>query len=101
VIRELDSSRVVGHAQTRRGARPSPEVVPVLGEDRIFDRLAEIPSLALAQRMQLVESLDEQQRGHLRDHFQRVRDAARPEVIPDPVDLGLQLSSDHCGGPLP
>jgi hypothetical protein len=43
--------------------------------------------LFLLDGLQLVEALDKEQVGNLFDHEQWVRNAARPEIIPDTVDL--------------
>ena len=49
----------------------------------------------LLARVQLVQTLDEEQVGQLLDDRERVRDAAGPHGVPDSVDLGLQLAGDH------
>jgi hypothetical protein len=37
--------------------------------------------------MHLVKALDEDQVGDPLDHLQRIREPARPEIVPDAVDL--------------
>ena len=49
----------------------------------------------LLARVQLVQTLDEEQVGELLDDRERVRDAAGPHGDPYLVDLGLQLARDH------
>jgi len=53
-------------------------------------------ALLLRNRLQVVQAAKEEQVGDLLDHLQRVADAARPEGIPDAVDLALELPSDHA-----
>ena len=65
------------------------------GEHRPLDRVAGAGGFALLERVQLVQTLDEQQVGELLDDRERVRDAAGPHGVPDSVDLGLQLTGDH------
>ncbi len=43
--------------------------------------------LPLLQRLQLVEAADEEEVGDLLDHLDGIGDAARPEAVPDLVDL--------------
>ena len=57
--------------------------------------LAGASGLLLGQRVEVIQAADEQQVGDLFDHLQRIGDAARPERIPDPVDIALQLAGDH------
>ena len=75
-------------------ARPA-EIVLVGGEDRLLDGLAGAGGLALLERVQLVEPLDEEQVGELLDDRERVRDAAGPHRVPDAVDLGFEFAGDH------
>ena len=77
--------------------RPAQGVL-VLAEDRFLDGAAGAGGLALAQRMQLVEPLDEEQVGELLDDGERVRDAAGPHAVPDAVDFGLDFTGDHGVG---
>ena len=74
--------------------RPAQSVL-VGGEHRLLDRLAGAGGLVLPARVQLVQSLDEEQVGKLFDDRERIRDAAGPHGVPDSVDLGLQLTGDH------
>ena len=67
-------------------------VSPALGvsafrEDAMLQRLIQHQRLALFQRMRVIQASDEQQVGDLFNHLQRVGNAARPEGIPDSVDL--------------
>ena len=81
----------------RRGlfeSRPA-EIVPLGGEDRILDRLAGAGSLGFFERVQLVESLDEEQVGELLDDRERIRDAAGPHRVPDAVHFGFEFAGDH------
>jgi hypothetical protein len=86
-----------GEHLLRRGLlEPRPaQVVFVEIEDRILDRHAHTRRLVLAQRLQLVQPLDEQQVSQLLDDRQRIRDAARPHRVPDAVDLGFEFTGDH------
>src|SRR6185437_8336113 len=43
------------------------------------------------KRLQLVEPLEEEQVGNLLDDFQRIRNAAGPELVPDGIDLTASL----------
>ena len=45
--------------------------------------------------MQVIEPLDEHQEGQLFDDRERVRYAARPEGVPDLIDLAANGSCDH------
>ena len=51
--------------------------------------------LALLQRVQVVEPLDEEQVGDLLDDLERIGDAARPEGIPEGVDLTADFAGEH------
>ena len=75
--------------------RPA-ELVLLGGEDRILDGLAGAGSLGFFERVQLVESLDEEQVGELLDDRERIRDAARPHRVPDAVDLGFECACYHA-----
>jgi hypothetical protein len=66
-----------------------------VGENAPLDRLAECGGLALLQLLHLIEALDEDQVGDLLDHLQRVGEPARPEVVPDAVDLVAQFACQH------
>ena len=76
-------------------------LVLALGEDAPLDRLAERGGLALLQLLHLVKALDEDQVGDLLDHLQRIGEPARPEVVPDAVDLVAQFACQHSGGSPP
>ena len=65
------------------------------GEQRLLGRAAGAGGSVLLARVQLVQTLDEQQVGELLDDREWVRDAAGPHGVPDSVDLGLQLTGDH------
>ena len=58
-----------------------------LREDAPLDRLLQPGGLVLFQRLQVVEPAQEEQVGDLLDDLERVGDAARPEGVPDAVDL--------------
>jgi hypothetical protein len=57
-----------------------------------LDRRAERGGLALLQLLHVVETSDEDQIGDLLDHLERVGQTARPEVVPDAVDLVAQFT---------
>jgi hypothetical protein len=85
------------HLLRGRVLEPRPAQVVLLGlEDRLLDRLAGADGLALAQRVQLVQPLDEQQIRQLLDDRQRVRDAAGPHRVPDTVHLGPEFARNHA-----
>jgi hypothetical protein len=73
-------------------------VVP-LGENPALQRLAEPGRSQLRQFLHLIEALDEDEIGDLLDHLQRIGDAARPEIIPDRVDLVAQFTGEHRSFP--
>ena len=70
-------------------------LVLALREDAPLHRLAERGGLALLQLLHLVEALDEDQVGDLLDHLERIGEPARPEVVPDAVDLVAQFTRQH------
>ena len=51
--------------------------------------------LALLQGVQLVEPAEEKEIGDLLDHFERVRDPAGPEGVPDLINLVAYFASQH------
>lgn len=61
----------------------------------VVDRLAKQIGLFLLRGMQFVQALGEQQIGDLLDHRQRIEYAARPEGVPDLIDLILDGTGDH------
>ena len=60
--------------------------------------LPSVVALFSSSVLQLVEALDEEQVGDLLDDLERIGDPARPEVVPDAVDLVAQFACQH---PLP
>ena len=74
-------------------ARPAQVVVVAapgvssLREKPALHRLAQRHGLVFLQGVQVVQAAQEQQVSDLLHHLQRVGDAARPERIPDGVDL--------------
>ena len=93
-----------GHVLERRPTKVT--VQPTLGttlrpelllfrKNLALDRLTGTIRLVLRQRLLLVQTLDEQQVGELLHHLQRIRYAPRPEVIPNRINLALQLPRDH------
>ncbi len=71
--------------------------VGTLGEDARRHRLLQHQRFALFQRMRVIQPPDEQQVGDLFNHLQRIGNAARPEGIPDSVDLAAKFASEHIG----
>ena len=69
--------------------------VCTFGEDSSLDGLLQPSGFVLFQRVQVVQSFQEQQIRDLLDDFQRVRDAARPEGVPDGVDLAADVACEH------
>jgi hypothetical protein len=66
-------------------------------EDAAAHRPLEPGGLVLLQRVQVVQTAQEEQVGDLLDDLERVGDAAGPERVPDAVDLVLDFTSDHFG----
>jgi hypothetical protein len=64
---------------------------PSLREDAPLHLDLELGGLPLLDRLELIETFDEQKVSDLFDHGERVRDAARPEIIPDTIDLRPDL----------
>src|SRR5439155_15451372 len=58
---------------------------------RLLQTVGHVP----LEREQVVEAPDEEQVSDLLDHFERVRDAAGPEGVPDAVNLVLDVAGDH------
>lgn len=77
-------------AQILVGASPG---VLTLREDAALHRLPEPGGLVLFQRVQIVQTAQEEQAGDLLDYLERVGDTARPECIPDAVDLVPEFTS--------
>ena len=73
-------------------ARPA-QLLLLGAEDRLLNGLIETVSPALANGVQLIEALDKEQIGKLLDHFQRIGDPARPERIPDLINLIANVTS--------
>jgi hypothetical protein len=46
-------------------------------------------------RVEIVEPPQEEEVGDLLDDLERVRDASRPEGVPDAVDLAAKLAGEH------
>ena len=78
---------------------PAFAILTPLREDATLQRLLQHRRLALLDRLQLVEPLDEQQIGDLLHDAERILQAARPEVVPDAVDLIFDFANDHFGVP--
>jgi len=74
-------------------------LVDALGEDAPLDRLLQRLGLALLDGLQLIQTLDEQQVGQLLHDAEGVGDPARPEVVPDPVDLVPDFADQHYTPP--
>ncbi len=65
------------------------------GEDAPLQRFAEPRSLALLKLLQFVQAPEKKQIGDLFNDLNRVGDAARPEGVPDAVDLVANFSGKH------
>jgi hypothetical protein len=74
-------------AQVVVGVAAPADAVVARGEDPARHRRSEPGGLVLFQRVQVVQPAQEEQVGDLLDHLERVGDAARPEGVPDLVDL--------------
>jgi hypothetical protein len=70
-------------------------VVLPFREDALRHRLLEQVGLAFFQGVGVVEAADEEQVGDLLHHLHRVGDAARPEGVPDGVDLAAKFAGEH------
>jgi hypothetical protein len=46
-------------------------------------------------RLQIVEAANEKQVGYLLDDLERIRDASRPEGVPDLINLVADFSREH------
>ncbi len=51
--------------------------------------------VALRKRVSVIQSADEQRVGNLLRHLHRIGDAARPESIPDGVDLAAKFAGEY------
>ncbi len=80
----------------RRARRPRMVVLPS-GKNRRSMRLLQPDGFEFFERVQLVQTLDEQQVSDLLDDFERVGDPAGPEGIPDLVDLIANFAGEHGG----
>ena len=90
------SSAATSACPRRRRRRPVPMPSLPFGKDAPLHRLAEAVRLVLLARMGLVEPAHEQQVGDLLDHLERIGDAARPEGVPDLVDLRAEFTCQHA-----
>ncbi len=66
-----------------------------LWEDAILHRLLGTVGLVLFKRMQIIETLDEQQISNLLHDLKWIRNAARPEGVPNLVDFAAYLAVDQ------
>ena len=86
----------------RLEARPAQVVIRTAAlvlpfrEDASLHFDLELGGLPLLDRVEFIETLDEQKVSDLFDHGERVRHAARPEIVPDAIDLGPDLPCQHC-----
>ena len=95
----LGRRQVLEPAPAIIGVGPAP-VVSAVGEDRAGHRFAEAVGPVLLEGLEIVEALEEQEVGELLHDFERVGDPARPERVPDAVDLGADVTGQHSLGPL-
>lgn len=65
--------------------------------DAALDGLAQADGLVLFQSVQIVEPALKKQIGDLLDHLDRVGNAARPEGVPDGIDLAAEFACEHGG----
>ena len=66
-----------------------------LGEDPARLIAGDGAGFVVLQRLKIVEPADEEQIGDLLDDLQRVGNAARPERVPELVDLVAQFAGQH------
>jgi len=79
----------------RASRRLAAELILLLVEDGVFDRLARAGGFGFLERLDFVEPLDEEQVRELLDNRQRVGYAAGPHRVPDAVDFGFKFADDH------
>ena len=72
-------------------------VVVTLGKEAPFYGRLQARRFQLFESLQLVETLDEKQIGDLLNDFQRIRNPAGPEGIPDLVNLVANFVGQHRG----
>jgi hypothetical protein len=75
------------------------DLVLAFGKDPALDRLLQANRLVLLADLHVVEPADEEQIGDLLDHLERIGDAARPERIPDAVDLVPEFPRQQVTSP--
>lgn len=61
----------------------------------MLDRLLQPCRFVLLERMQVVETPQEKEVSDLLDDFEGIGNAARPEGVPDLVDLAFDGTGDH------
>jgi hypothetical protein len=67
-----------------------------LGEDPARLIVSDAAGPVVFQCLQLVKPADEEQIGDLFDDFQRVRNAARPERVPELIDFITEFAGEYC-----
>jgi hypothetical protein len=75
----------------------TPAIGP-FGEDASLHRLFETRCLQLFYSVKVIKAPEKEQVRDLFDDFERIRDPARPEGIPEGVDLVADVSSQHIFG---
>ena len=98
-LAEVREDLVAHHREHLLRRRHVPHLTPaevlLLGpEDRLVRLLGELRPL-LVPGLGHVEQPREHQEGDLLDHRERVGDPARPELLPQLVDVALELAGDH------
>ena len=93
----LPGGEVVEYRPLELIARDSPLPNLDLLPEHTFVGQAQHGALLGAQIVCLIQIVDEHQVGHLLHHVQRVGNAARPEDLPEGVDLVFQFACNHSG----
>jgi hypothetical protein len=65
------------------------------GKQPPLDGLLQSGGFQFFERLQLVKPLDKKQVSNLLDDFQRIRNPAGPERIPDLIDLASNIVGEH------
>ena len=93
---EVASLEILELGPAEIGVGP-PLVVFPCREEAPFHGDIEGAGLLLFENLEIVQAAKEEKVGDLLDHFQRIRDAAGPERVPQAVNLIAKFSGYHSG----